>query len=425
MIQEFNHVKSVNGNLKLPGDKSISHRSVMFSAMAEGKSKIYNCLMSEDVLRTITAFKQMGCEIEINGNEITVVGKGKNGLTRPDNELYLGNSGTTSRLITGVLAAQKFDTKISGDPSLSSRDMNRVITPLSLMGADIESNGGLLPLKINPVDSVKTIEYELPIASAQIKSCVLLAGLYLDEETVVIEKKKSRNHTELMLNLKIEEKNDKRKIYSSSKYFPNNTEYFVPSDISTAAFFIVLTLLLPNSKLCLKNVSLNETRTGVISVLRKMGGDIEINNVENLNGEKRGDIIVKSSELVNIEIGPEIIPNIIDEIPILAVAGLFAKGNFRISNAAELRHKESDRIKSICTNLKLLDIELHELDDGFEIVGQPSNLNVEFDSYDDHRIAMAFSILSLVLNQGGKVKDFDCVNISNPDFLNQLKQICS
>lgn len=425
MIQEFNHVKSVNGSLKLPGDKSISHRSVMFSAMAEGKSKIYNCLMSEDVLRTITAFKQMGCEIEINGNEITVVGKGKNGLIRPDNELYLGNSGTTARLITGILAAQKFDTKISGDPSLSSRDMNRVITPLSLMGTDIESNGGLLPLKINSVDSLKTIKYELPIASAQIKSCVLLAGLYLDEETVVIEKKKSRNHTELMLNLKIEEESDKRKIYSSSKYFPNNAEYFVPSDISTAAFFIVLTLLLPNSKLCLKNISLNETRTGVISVLKKMGGDIEINNIEKLNGEKRGDITVKSSELVNIKIESEIIPNIIDEIPILAVAGLFADGNFKISNAAELRHKESDRIKSVCTNLKLLDIELKEFDDGFEIHGKPSNVNVVFDSYDDHRIAMAFSILSLVLNQGGKVNNFDCVNISNPDFLSQIEKITS
>jgi len=424
MIQEFKNISSVKGELKLLGDKSVSHRSVMFSAMAKGESKIYNCLMSEDVLRTIAAFREMGCKITIDGDKITVIGKGINGLQKPEKELYLGNSGTTARLIVGILSAQSFSTKITGDPSLSSRPMKRIIDPLKLMGADIESKGGLLPLKINSVDSLKAIEYELPIASAQIKSCILLAALYSEEETVVIENKKSRNHTELMLNLKVVEEGSKRKIYSSSKYYPTNSEYIVPSDISTAAFFMVLTLLLPNSKLTLKNISLNDTRVGIISVLQKMGGDISICNIENINREKRGDIIVKSSNLVNIDIDSEVIPNIIDEIPILSIAGLFAEGNFKISNAFELRHKESDRINSVCKNLKLLGVEVKEYGDGFEIIGTPSDKQVLFDSYDDHRIAMSFSIFSLLLKQGGRVKDFDCVNISNPEFISQLDQIC-
>ena len=423
MIQEFNKINTVKGTLTLPGDKSISHRSVMFASMANGKSEIYNSLESEDLTSTINAFRNMGCEIEIESEKITIVGKGINGLLAPKNELYMGNSGTTTRLISGVLAAQKFPTKLTGDASLSLRPMKRIIDPLKEMGADIKSNNGLLPLEICPVEKLSPITYELPIASAQIKSCILLAGLYQGEETIVIENKRSRNHTEQMLGLKVAEEDGLRKIYSSSNYFPQTSVYNVPSDISTAAFFMVLTLLSKNSELILPNVSLNDTRVGVISVLKKMKGNIDFDNVKVINGEKRGDIIVKSSNLVNVSIPAEIIPNIIDEIPILAIAGLFAEGNFTIRNASELRHKESDRIKSVCDNLKLLGIDLIEFEDGFEFNGNPNNDKVTFESYDDHRIAMSFSILSLLLDQGGIINNFECVNISNPNFLNQLKQI--
>ncbi len=425
MIKGFSKINKVGGTLKLPGDKSISHRSVMFAALAEGKSEIFNCLQSEDVQSTIDAFRKMGCKIEITEEKIIVEGKGINGLQKPKENLYLGNSGTTTRLLSGILSAQQFPTKLSGDASLSSRDMTRIIIPLTQMGADIKSKNGLLPIEINPVEKLKPIEYELPIASAQIKSCVLLAGLFNDEETVVIEKKKSRNHTEKMLNLKIEEGENSRKVYSSKKNFPQAQVYHVPSDISTAAFFIILTLLLKDSELILPNISLNETRIGILDILEKMGGNFSIQNQSILNGEKRGDIVVRSSELKNVEIPSEIIPNIIDEIPILAIAGIFAEGDFVIRNARELRHKESDRIKSVCKNAKLIGVDFEEFEDGFRLFGKLNNEKVIFDSYDDHRIAMSFAILSSVIEQGGTINNFDCVNISNPEFSSQLKQICN
>ena len=423
MVQEFNKINAVKGKLQLPGDKSISHRSVMFASMAKGKSEIYNSLESEDLTSTINAFKNMGCEIEIGNEKIKIVGKGIDGLIAPKNELFMGNSGTTTRLISGILSAQKFPTTLTGDASLSLRPMKRIIDPLKEMGAIINSNNGLLPIEIYPAEKLTPITYELPIASAQIKSCVLLAGLYLEEETIVIENKRSRNHTEQMLGLKVVEENGLRKIYSSSNYYPQPSVYNVPSDISTAAFFIVLSLLSKHSELILPNVSLNDTRVGVISVLKKMKGNIEFDNIKIINGEKRGDIIVKSSNLVNVSIPAEIIPNIIDEIPILAIAGLFAEGNFVIRGASELRHKESDRIKSVCDNLKLLGVDLIEFEDGFEISGMPNNEKVTFESYDDHRIAMSFGILSLLLAQGGAINNFECVNISNPNFLKQLESV--
>ena len=427
MIQEFNSIEKVKGILKLPGDKSISHRAVMFSSLAKGKSEIYNCLLSEDVLSTINAFKELGCEIEINNEKIIVTGKGIDGLKKPNKELYLGNSGTTTRLLSGILSAQKFSTVLTGDKSLSKRPMKRIIEPLQLMGADINGVNDCLPLYINPVQQLKAIEYKLPVASAQVKSCILLSGLFLDEETCVIETEKSRNHTETMLGLKVEEENGITKIYSSKANYPLSDKIFVPSDISTAAFFIILTLLSKNSELKLPNVSLNETRIGIISILKKMNGNIELENIKILGGEKRGDIIVKSSQLKNIEVSKEIIPNIIDEIPILSIAGLFAEGNFKIRNAKELRHKESDRIKSVCNNLKLLGLDIIEYEDGFEII-KDSNKEITkekltFESYDDHRIAMVFAVLSMILPQGGAINNFDCVSISNPDFINQIKTI--
>jgi len=428
MIQEFKKINKVSGTLNLPGDKSISHRAVMFSSLAKGKSEIYNCLMSEDVISTINAFKAMGCLIEITDEKIIVEGKGIDGLLKPQKELYLGNSGTTTRLLAGILSVQKFSTTLTGDASLSKRPMKRIIEPLQLMGAEITGNDDSLPLQINSVEKLKSIQYELPMASAQVKSCVLLAGLFSDEKTCVIENKISRNHTETMLGLEVVEENGKRKIYSSKINYPKSGNVFVPSDISTAAFFIVLTLLSKNSELRLPNVSLNETRIGIVSILKRMNGNIEYENVKTLNGEKRGDLIVKSSELINIEIPGKIIPNIIDEIPVLAIAGLFAKGNFEIRKAKELRHKESDRISSVCENLKLLGLDIIEHPDGFEIIKDSSDdfVNKEkvvFESYDDHRIAMAFSVLSVLLKNGGSINNFECVSISNPKFIEQLKRI--
>ncbi|PID56702.1 MAG: 3-phosphoshikimate 1-carboxyvinyltransferase [Ignavibacteriae bacterium] len=423
MIKEFNQISKVKGTLKLPGDKSISHRAVMFAGLADGKSEITNYLMSEDVLSTINAFRELGCKVNEDSNKIKITGRGINGLTKPEQNLYLGNSGTTTRLLSGILSAQNFPTVLTGDASLSKRPMERIITPLSLMGAKIESKNGFLPLKIFPNNKLKSIEYKLPIASAQIKSAVLLAGLFLDDETCVIETKKSRNHTEKMLNLKIEEKDGARKIYSSKKNFPKPDKYIIPSDISTAAFFIVLTLLVKDSELILPNVSLNESRTGILKVLKEMGANFEYDNVKEINGEARGTLIVKSSKLKNISITSEIIPNIIDEIPILAIAGIFAEGDFIIRNAKELRVKESDRIKSVCKNLKLLNLNVMEFEDGFQISGSPNNVKATFESFDDHRIAMTFTILSFLLEQGGTVKQFECVNISNPNFLEQVKQI--
>jgi len=395
----------------------------MFSAMAKGKSEIYNCLKSEDVLSTIEAFEKLGVEIEFNDSVITVSGNGIWGLKESKIDLYMGNSGTTTRLLSGILAAQKFHSKLIGDPSLSKRPMQRIITPLAKMGAKIKCNDGLLPMEIFPVDSLNEIEYELPIASAQVKSCILLAGLFLDKATVVIETKQSRNHTEKMLELKVIEQNNQRRIYSSNKNYPNPAKYNIPSDISTAAFFIVLTLLKKDSELYLPDISLNTSRIGILDILIQMGAEIEFENVKTENGEKRGDIIAKSSELHNIQIPHEIIPNLIDEIPILSIAGLFAEGDFEIRGAKELRHKESDRITSVCNNLKLLGVDVQEFDDGFRISGAPIEKSGCFESYHDHRIAMSFGILSLFLKKGGTVNNFECVNISNPEFINQLNKI--
>lgn len=428
MNQRFEKINSVKGELKLPGDKSISHRAVMFSALTEGTSTIMNISNSEDVNSTISCFRQLGSDIQISEGVVKVKGCGFKGFTKPKQPLDAGNSGTTARLLSGILAVQDFSCEIIGDSSLSKRPMKRIIEPLRAMGADIQaSENYTLPIKFNSGKYLKPITYELPVASAQVKSAILLAGLHLDKTTVVLENSASRNHTEKLLNLNVEQKMGVNYIYVSKADYPGNKDYFVPSDISSASFFIVLALLSRNSKLLIKNVLLNETRTGVLNILTDMGGNIEITNKQNKNGEDFGDLLVKSSQLKNIEIPEEIIPNIIDEIPVLAVAGLFAEGEFKIENAEELRFKESDRIKTICDNLKKVYTPIVEFKDGFVIETRSNeNLNtkyISFNSHGDHRIAMAFGILSMLLPAGGEVEDFDCVKISNPQFLNQLANI--
>ncbi len=424
MIQAIKKVNRVYGEIKLPGDKSISHRAVMLSSLAEGKSKVSNLLESADIKSTIECFQKLGGSIEKLGNEYLINGKGYFGLSKPKEKLYAGNSGTTARLISGILAMQKFSSVLTGDQSLSKRPMRRVAEPLRLMGAKINLNQKeTLPVEFSYSDNLKAINYELPVASAQVKSAVLLAGIHLDDKSTVIEKIQTRDHTERMLNCEISFYKEQKIISVSQENYPIAKEYVVPSDISSASFFIVLTLLIPGSELMIKDVSLNPTRTGILKVLQNMGGIIEIENVKTIAGEELGDIVVRFSSLKNIEIEKEIIPNIIDEIPILSVAGLFADGEFKINNAEELRHKESDRIKSLCHNYRLLGLEVEEFEDGFSISGDIRNKNVLFESFHDHRIAMAFSILSSIIFDEFQIKDFECVSISNPQFLSQLKSI--
>jgi 3-phosphoshikimate 1-carboxyvinyltransferase len=424
MEQPFNKINSVFGSLSLPGDKSISHRSVIFSSLAGGKSVIHNIGNGEDVRSTIGCFSLMGVEFEYKNDAIIVLGRGFRKLSRPASPLNAGNSGTTTRLITGILANQNFDSEIIGDESLSRRPMRRIIDPLSLMGARIlASPSGTLPLRIYGSEDLHAITYELMIASAQVKSAILLSGLFHNEQTNVIETTSSRDHTERMLGLMTSVKNGKKIIGVSKKNYPLPAEYIIPGDISTAAFFLPLALFTDNSELRINNVSLNETRIGILTILRSMGAKIETDDVRQSSGEVSGDLIIRSSRLQNINIAPEIIPNIIDEIPILAVIGILASGRFSIRNAKELRGKESDRIKAVCHNLKHLGLNVIEFDDGFEFDGTITNPFPVFESFDDHRIAMAFAILSLLLFNGGKVNKFNCVSISNPDFINQLKTI--
>jgi 3-phosphoshikimate 1-carboxyvinyltransferase len=424
MEQPFNKINKVAGSLSLPGDKSISHRSVIFSSMAEGESIIHNLGNGDDVKSTVSCFSSMGVTFENHNYSLIVKGLGLKKLKKPLNPLNAGNSGTTSRLISGILVNQDFDSEIIGDESLSRRPMQRVIAPLTLMGAGIKASpAGTLPLKIFGSRQLHSIEYEIPIASAQVKSCVILSGLHLDEETTVIERIPSRDHTERMLGLIVSYQGTNKIIHVSKKDYPIANEYFVPGDISTAAFFLPLALLTPNSELVIKNVSLNETRNGIITILKAMGGNITSENIKQNNGETTGDLFIKTGSLHNIEIPSDIIPNIIDEIPILTIAGILAEGKFSVRNAKELRGKESDRINAICYNLKHLGLNVTEYEDGFEFDGEITNPFPVFESFEDHRIAMSFGILSLLLLNGGKVNNFNSVAISNPDFIKQLKTI--
>ena len=426
MKKRFEKIKQVSGELSLTGDKSISHRAVIFSAMASGKSVITNLSQGQDVISSLVIMHKLGASILTKDRKINIGGMGYKGLKVPSSNLDCGNSGTSARLIAGLLAAQNFNSTLIGDESLSKRPMKRVVEPLMKMGTEFQSNENLtLPLTIIPKSNFNPIEYEMPVASAQVKSSILIAGLHCDDKTSVIENEQTRNHTEKMLGLPVRFENGKIISSSSIKYYPEAKEYFVPGDISTSAFHIVLTLLTPNSELIIKNVSLNPTRTEFIEVLKQMGANISFSDIKTSSNEEYGDVIVKSSSLNNIKIESQIIPNIIDEIPILTIAGIFADGDFVIENAKELRVKESDRIKSICYNLKQLGLNVEETEDGFYLTGSIKKSNPVFESSNDHRIAMSFAVLSMLLDNGGEVNGFNCVNISNPKFEEQIKSIVS
>jgi len=412
------------GSLTLPGDKSISHRALIFSALANGESEITNLPQSDDIKSTINCLKQLGVQVKEEEDSTKVYGKGFKGFVKPDKSLCAGNSGTTVRLLSGILAAQNFDSIITGDDSLSRRPMMRIIEPLSLMGARITgSDDNKIPLKFYATDHLNPITYELPIPSAQVKSAILLAGLHSEKITKVIENNPTRDHTERLLGLDFEKHQMKSVISVSKSNYPVSKKYFIPGDISSSAFFVLPALLTKNAKLIIRNVSLNPTRTGLLHLFEEMGAKINIEEAGASNGEPFGDITIISSELKNIKISNEVIANIIDEIPVLAIAGIFAEGNCEIRNAEELRVKESDRIRALCYNLSLLGLNVEEFKDGFKVSGKIKNRKPIFKSFGDHRVAMAFGILSCLLDEGGQVDGFESVSVSNPGFLDQLKSI--
>ena len=426
MIQEFKKVNSVKGSLTFSGDKSISHRALIISSLANGISEITNLSIGEDVKSTINCLSSLGIKIEYSRQKSIVVSYGFKGFKKPDGPLFAGNSGTTARLLSGILSMQDFNSIVTGDSSLSSRPMSRIIEPLTQMGGNLStSKYGTLPLHINRPNKLQAIKYELPVPSAQVKSAILFAGLCLNDETTVIESIQTRNHTENLLDLTVDKKNNKFITTASHKNYPIAKNYFIPGDISSAMFFVILALLTKNSELVLRDVSLNQTRIECINLLMRMGGNIEINEKGKSNKEVYGDIIVRSSELQNVNIDKKIIPLIIDEIPLLTIAGIFADGIFQLNGASELRVKESDRIKAICINLLKLGLEVEEYQDGFSVTGTIKKSSGTFDSFGDHRIAMTFAILSSLLTEGNKVENFDCVSVSNPDFLKQLSSIAS
>lgn len=419
-----NKINRIQGEITIPGDKSISHRAVMLSSISKGSSKIQGFLRGEDCLSTINCFRRLGIEIQDNVSEILVHGKGLQGLKEPHDILDVGNSGTTIRLISGILAGQEFLTIITGDESIRKRPMARIAVPLRRMGATIEGreHGNLAPLVIRG-GNLKAIDYASPVPSAQIKSAILLAGLYSEGETIVREEVTSRDHTEKMLkalgaNIKTQ---DGVVTIGKSELYSQDIE--VPGDISSAAFFMAAAAALPGSHLVLKKVGLNPTRTGIVDVLKEMGAEIEIDNFFISGGEEIGDIIIKGTKLQGVNIGGEIIPRLIDEIPVIAIIAATAEGKTTITGAEELKVKETNRITAMVTEMKKLGIKVKELSDGMEIEGPNEIGGATVESYGDHRIAMAMAIGGLFASAPVKVKNSGCIGISFPDFADKLKEI--
>lgn len=416
-VTVFAKQKYLKGEITIPSDKSISHRAVIFSSLAKGTSIIKNFSKGQDPQSSLQICKALGADIEQNETEIIVKSKGKYFPNNNDIVLNCGNSGTTIRLMSGILAGQKFNSILIGDESLSNRPMKRIIEPLTLMGANIESNDGKAPLKIY-ASNLNSINYKSNIASAQVKSCVLLAGLYANATTTYKEIYPSRNHTEIMLSAMGANINASNGIISisNSELCPVNIE--IPGDISSAAFFIAAALIVPNSSIIIKNVGLNDTRSGIIKILKKMGANIEILDKREICGENIGDIKVEyTKELKSCEISGEIIPTLIDEIPVLAVLATQAQGTTIIKDAQDLRNKESDRIKLTVSELKKLGADIEETQDGMIINGKTKlKGGVEVDSYKDHRLAMSLYVAGLVCQKEILINEFEWVNISFPEF---------
>ena len=416
----------LRGSISLPGDKSISHRAVMLASLAKGTSHIKGFVSSADCLATIDCFKQLGVDISTYKDELLVRGNGLYGLKPASQILYCGNSATCLRLISGILSAQNFNSLISGDKSLCQRPMSRIIEPLSLMGAKIRAleHNDKAPLIIE-ASGLKGIDYKSLLASAQVKSSVLLAGLYAEGRTVFTEAHKSRDHTELMLEhfgVSVESKGLSVSVKKVDELYANEVK--VAGDISSAAYFMVAASIVPDSEILLKNVGINPTRSGIIEVLKNIGADISVLNVSGVSNEAVADILVRSSKLRGMVISGSIIPRLIDEIPIIAVAACMAEGYTIIKDAGELRLKESDRIKVISEEFSKLGADITATGDGLIIKGGLGLKGGKLNSYKDHRMAMSFAILNLISESEIDISHKECVDISYPSFYKDLNSLC-
>jgi 3-phosphoshikimate 1-carboxyvinyltransferase len=414
---------AVSGLIRVPGDKSISHRSIILSSIAEGTSQISGFLQGEDSLNTLCAFQAMGVSIERNNDRVSVKGVGLHGLSKPENPLDMGNSGTAMRLLLGLLAGQAFDTTLTGDESLSKRPMNRVIEPLRTMNAIIDSQpGGMAPLEVHAQSQLRAIDYRMPIASAQVKSCLLLASLYVEGKSTISEPALTRDHTERMLRgfgCEVDTNGSNISIKGRQTLYACNIE--VPADISSAAFFLVAASIAPESDITLQHVGINPTRTGIIEILKLMGANITLVNERDIGGEPVADIQVRSAALKGIKIPESLVPLAIDEFPVLFIAAACAKGETVLTGAEELRVKESDRIQVMADGLITLGVEVEPTADGIRIQGGPMGGGV-VESHGDHRIAMAFSIASLRANEAISIVNCSNVNTSFPGFVDLARQ---
>ena len=423
MNKEVRPAPALNGTVKLPPDKSISHRSVMFASLHEGRSVIRNFSSAADPHSTIACMRGLGVTIHEEGNTVEVEGVGRERLQSAERDLDCGNSGTTMRLLSGIIAGAGIPARLVGDESLSARTMKRIIDPLTQMGAEITAReNDFAPLKISRPGVLKPLHFPLPIPSAQLKSCVLLAGLFGDKQTEVIETLPSRDHTERLLNLSITEKGEAKHIFSSKTDEIPEQSYRIPNDFSAAAFWLVAGAIHSHAKITLPNVGMNPTRFAALHMLKQMGADITVSNEHREGAEPVADLIVRSSDLQPIEITEQIVPNCIDEIPILMIAMLFADGVSRISGAEELRHKETDRLAAMADVLEKAGADFTEYDGGFEIMGDPNFVPepASYDSYHDHRIAMSAAILSMLGEHPSQIQHAECTAISYPSFWDDL-----
>lgn len=420
----------LHGKIKVPGDKSISHRSVMLGALSEGTSHITGFLNGADCISTINCFRSMGVDIEYSGgSELTVHGTGLYGLKEPSDILYCGNSGTTTRILSGILAGQSFSSTLTGDNSIQKRPMKRIIDPLRMMGSDIISikDNGCAPLRISP-SKLHGIDYTMPVASAQVKSCLLMAALYADGDTVIREPALSRDHTEIMLEAMgaaISRSDSGVVLHPGNKL--SSRDISVPGDISSAAYFLGAALLIPDSDILIENVGINPTRDGIIHVLKKMGGNISLMDQRSSAGEPVADIHVKSSELSGTEISGDIIPALIDELPLIAVAAAMAHGTTVIKDAGELRVKESDRIALVTGNLKAMGADIEATDDGFIINGKDGDprplKGTRIDDANDHRIAMSFTVAGMAASGETTISHPECAAVSYPGFFEDISSL--
>lgn len=417
MTHSISRADSFAGRAHLPADKSIAHRAALFASIADGPSILHNFPSSADPQSTLSCLQQLGVPIETSpDNSVIIHGVGRNGFSAPDGPLDCGNSGTTMRLLSGVLAGQPFSSELTGDASLSSRPMQRIARPLRSMGATISLTNGHAPIRIQPCDNLTGIRYKLPVPSAQVKSCVLLAGLWAKGQTIVYETVRSRDHTERMLNLTIRAADDGRAIHSDSSHTIPHGTFALPGDFSAAAFILVAASIAGTAPVHMSGVGLNPSRTGLLAVLRRMGANIQISNKRTSGVEPVGDLSVRRSPLRGVTVRGEEIPNVIDEIPVIAVAGAFANGVTMIRDATELRYKECDRIKATVTNLRALGAKVEEFEDGLAVTGMVPLNGARVSSYDDHRIAMAMGVAALGAHGTTTIEDADAAAVSFPEF---------